>query len=110
MNSTQQLEAGVKEIARQISEGDLSDVYADEGEEPTVYDWLNEQLDVEYVVSSPGEYLGARILACCGGPTIWIDTRAMEVRGYWGSDTFTWGFSDGLDLDEYLEELWEELQ
>lgn len=102
-----QLESSVADIARQISEGDLSDVYVEEGEEASVVDWLNECFGVEYVVSSRGDYLGARILVTFGGPNIWVDTRTNEVRGYWGSDTVTRAFDDNMGLDEALAEYWE---
>ena len=100
------LRANVDAIAREIDTGDLSEVYCEEGEEPTVADWIGEKLDVEYVVTSNGTYLGARILCCVGGPTIWVDTRSMEVRGYWGSDSYTRRFSDGMGLDDALDEYW----
>lgn len=107
MNSKEQLEASVREIARQISQGDLSETTTYDEDGPTVYDWVNECLDVEYVVGRDGDYLGARILACCGGPTIWVDTRTKEVRGYWGSDVVVWPFLDEMGLDDHLSDYWE---
>jgi hypothetical protein len=73
------------------------------------YDYLEEVLDIQYLVSSDREYLGARLLLTYGGPNAWLDTRTGEVTVYWGSDTATvrvpQSFTDALD--EALAELWE---
>lgn len=76
-------------------------------ERPSAYDYLTDVLDIEYVVSSSREYLGARILVAFGGPNIWINTRNEQVEGHWWGDSATESFDDNLGLDDVLAEMWE---
>ena len=94
----------VQEIARKLSEGFGDETNAD-GEEFTAYDYLSDALDIEYIVSSKGEYLGARVLVAFGGPNIWINTRTHTVEGYWWGDSAYAGFTDNIGLDDALREL-----
>ena len=71
-----------------------------------LYDWLNDQLNIECVMRSPsGDFMGAEILCCCGGPDIRVDTRWGNVEGNWGSDHFTRSV-DCNELNDLLEELY----
>lgn len=72
----------------------------------SAFDYLQDALDIEYIVNSKKEYLGARVLVAFGGPNIWINTRTKTVEGYWWSNSAFASFKDGLDLDSALEELW----
>jgi len=74
--------------------------------EYSAYDYLQDALDIEYIVNGKGEYLGARVLVAFGGPNIWVDTRRGIVEGAWWCDHATASFKDNLGLDEALEELW----
>ena len=71
----------------------------------SAFDYLQDALDIEYIVNSKGEYLGARVLVAFGGPNIWINTRTKTVEGYWWSDSASASFQDNIGLDEALEEL-----
>lgn len=72
------------------------------------YEWLNQRLDVEFIVKRDGEYLGARIAYTLGGPNVWIDTRRRAVTGAWGGDTATAFYSaDPMDLDGAAASLWD---
>ncbi|MEQ8627083.1 hypothetical protein [Ekhidna sp.] len=97
-----QLRNQVHSIIKSIETGQ----YETECEEGcNAWDYLENALDIEYVSSSRGEYLGARILVAYGGPSIWINTRNRQVEGYWWSDNYTAGYhEDQLELDDYLEE------
>lgn len=72
----------------------------------SAFDYLQDALDIEYIVNSKGEYLGARVLVAFGGPNIWVNTRTKTVEGHWWGDSAYASFNDGLGLDEALEELW----
>lgn len=72
----------------------------------SAFDYLQDALDIEYIVTSKGEYLGARVLVAFGGPTIWIDTRRSIVEGAWWGDSAMASFNDSLGLNDALEELW----
>lgn len=68
------------------------------------WDYLENALDIEYVSSSRGEYLGALILVAYGGPSIWINTRHRQVEGYWWTLKYSAGYHDDqLELDDVLE-------
>lgn len=71
------------------------------------YDYLQDALDIEYIISSKKEYLGARVLVAFGGPNIWVNTRTNIVEGYWGFDKYVCSFKDALGLDDALRELYE---
>jgi hypothetical protein len=72
----------------------------------SAFDYLQDALDIQYIVTSKGEYLGARVLVAFGGPNIWIDTQRGIVDGSWWSDRASASFKDNLGLDEALSELW----
>jgi hypothetical protein len=85
MTTVKRLQKLVEDIARDIENG-VIDCEPVDGEEPTAFDYLQNALAIEYIVSSRKEYLGARIMVACGGPDIWINTRTNTVEGYWGSN------------------------
>ena len=108
----------VKSIALDITNGltdsepDEFQRWHDEGQPdeftPTGYDYLDNILDINYVVTSKGEYLGAEILVGFGGPNIFIHTRDNTVRGYWGGDKAVASFVfDRIGLDDACEELYQ---
>lgn len=72
----------------------------------SAFDYLQNALDIEYIVNGKGEYLGARVLVAFGGPNIWVDTRRGIVEGAWWGKHATASFKDGLGLDDALSELW----
>jgi hypothetical protein len=72
----------------------------------SAFDYLEGALDIEYIVNSKGEYLGARVLVAFGGPNIWVNTRTGMVEGAWWSDRADASFTDNMGLDEALSELW----
>jgi hypothetical protein len=74
--------------------------------EGDAFDWLSDALDIEYIVNSKKEYLGARVLVAFGGPNIWVNTRTKEVEGYWWSDSAKASFEDNLGIDDALESLY----
>lgn len=84
----------------------------EDGEESTPYedasgawDYLDDALDIEYVISSAGEYLGARVLVAFGGPNIWVNTRTNTIDGTWWQDSYSASFTDKMGLDDCLREL-----
>ena len=82
----------------------------EEGEQYTAMDYVFGALDLEYIVGSDGEYRGARLLVCFGGPNVWVDTKTNTVEGYWWSDSYSEGFDDNIGLDETCRELWDYTQ
>jgi len=76
---------------------------------PSGYDYLDDVLDIKYIVGSgwDGTYYGAEILVGFGGPNIYVETRDCTVRGYWGSDRAQWGYVDNIGLDDACYELYQ---
>jgi hypothetical protein len=95
----------VRQIANTISNG-FGDELNSDGEEMSAFDYLQDALDIEYVVNGKREYLGARVLVAFGGPNIWVNTRTKIVEGYWWGASASAGFDDGIGLDDALETLW----
>ncbi len=71
------------------------------------FDYLSDILDIEYIISSDRQYLGARVLVCFGGPNIWIDTHHNRVDGHWWSDSYNAAFTDNIGLDDACQELFD---
>jgi hypothetical protein len=99
------LQDHVQHIANTITNGFGDELNSDD-QEMSAFDYLQDALDIEYIVNSKREYLGARVLVAFGGPNIWINTRTKKVEGYWWNESASASFDDGIDLDSALEELW----
>ena len=114
-NEQQALQDLVDHIAETICNGmtfeDAGMDHEENGAESTDlisgFDYLSDLLDIEYTISSNGEYLGARILVAFGGPNIWINTRTRKVEGYWWGDEATATYTDEMELHSICEELWD---
>jgi len=100
------LKQHVKFIADTLSNGFADDELNYDGEPMNAYDYLQDALDIEYIVNSKGEYLGARVLVAFGGPNIWVNTRTGTVEGAWWADRAEASFTDNIGLDDALSELW----
>ena len=93
-------EAGL-EVDAEANGYDLDDIISG-------FDYLQDALDIEYIVSSSKKYLGARVLVAFGGPNIWINTRTKQVEGYWAGDSCILRYyDDAMCFDETLEELFQ---
>ena len=93
----------VKNIANTIHTG----TYETEDDNESASDYLEDALDIQYIISSDKEYLGARVLVAFGGPNIWINTQTQTIEGYWWGDShFSSYYNDPLGIDQYLEELY----
>ena len=81
---------GIAADLRRLYEADPTDEEREAAEENgdacDLYSYFTDVLDIEYTISSRGDYLGARIAVALGGPNIYIDTREGYVKGYWGTD------------------------
>ena len=106
--ATDYIDSLVQTIGDDYANGTMFGTNEDTGEELTAYDWLDDVLDIQYIVSSDREYLGARLLLTFGGPNTWLDTKAGTLTVYWGSDTATRHLRDTFTdaLDEALAEIW----
>lgn len=99
----------VNHIASQLTEGFADDVnegrdIENEGEY-SAYDYLQDVLDINWILNNDRSYKGARLLVAFGGPNIWIDTNLGQVEGYWWGDSYKAGFTDNVGLDDALEDI-----
>ncbi len=97
-----------KEIAKNLSNPDYLAELAAEYENPNfdIMDYLQDVLDIEYVVNGDGGYKGARVLVAFGGPNIWINTRTSQIEGAWWQDSCRVSFDDAIGLDDALSEIY----
>jgi hypothetical protein len=104
---TKEIENHVKEIINRIEQGFDDDDLNYDDEPMTAFDYLQDALDIEYIVNGKREVLGARILVAFGGPNIWINTRTKQVEGYWWGDKCIMSYDqDNIGLDDAIETLW----
>ena len=80
---------------------------ADADETMTIFDYLEDALDIEYRCGSSREYRSAQIMVACGGPTIYIDTGSKSVNLYWWCDRASYPLSNNAvsTIDDCMEEL-----
>lgn len=74
----------------------------------TVYDYIANCYDMEFVVSADKEYKGIRIWVAVGGPSVWVDTTEKTVKlAWWGERAECDLYSDACALvDEYGEAMY----
>lgn len=97
-------EAGREDLVEQL------DICGADAADTTMcgFDYLDDILNIRYIVTGSREYLGARILVASGGPNIWINTQAQLVEGYWWGDELSMTYSaDPMGIDGACAELWE---
>jgi hypothetical protein len=91
----------IKSIADNITNPNAEDY---EDNNPNGFDYLEDVLDVKWVIDSNGHYLGAELLVAFGGPNIWIHTRTNQIKGYWWGDNDIAEYEDNLGLNDACEE------
>ena len=79
------------------------------GETQTAFNYLEDVMDIHWILNSDKSVRGARLLVAFGGPNIWIDTNLGQVEGYWWGDKHIASYDTSSefarDLDQCLEEL-----
>ena len=71
------------------------------------FDYLEDVLDIEWILNGDKTLKGARILVAFGGPNIWINTVTEQVEGYWWSDTVILSYhNDELDLADTVDAIY----
>ncbi len=77
--------------------------YLDDLEQMSLYDYLNDVLDIIYYVGNDREVRGVRLMVACGCPNVYIDTFRKTVELYCWTETAT------VDLDyDLCEEITEQ--
>lgn len=87
--------------------GEVDDI--DEPEQMSITDYIDDNSlgDIRFEVDRKMELYGGKVLLAFGGPNVWLHDD--EIRGYWGSDTETWGLRSAARdaLMEFFREEWE---
>ena len=105
MNSKEQLLDSVLRLAEALSSLEKLAEYEETPQDEAFEQFCYGLMDIEYTYDSSGEFLGAEITICLGGPTIWIETRYSKIVGVWGSDRFERSYDDGIGLEDMIEEM-----
>lgn len=106
-------------IAKQIQEnvesgnpfGVAEEGYGDTeaGEPLSGFDYIQDVLDIQYIVSGDRTYRAARVLIAYGGPNAWLNTLTSQLEVSWWSEPvyrdLPVKFVEALDAA--LKELWE---
>lgn len=94
------------EIYRCSECGNVSDLL--DYESCSMFDYLEDCLDIEYRCDSRREYRSVQIMIACGGPNIYLDTASCKVELYWWGDRADYPLSREAvaALDEWAEEYW----
>ena len=80
------------------------------GEVQDAFCYLDDILDINWILNSDKTYKSAKILVAFGGPNIWIDTGSRKVEGYWWGEYAEAEYRESefsQELDEALECLFE---
>ena len=104
-SESEQLLDSVLRLAEALSSLDKLAEYEDTPQDEAFDQFCEGIMDIEYTYSSGGEFLGAEITVCLGGPTIWIETRYSKIVGVWGSDRFERSYEDGIGLEDMFREM-----
>ena len=109
--ATEYADSFIAGIIADLEAGTPFGIDEDNGEELYAFDYLQDVLDIMYVVNSNKEYQGALIQLAWGGPNVWLDTMDRTLIVSWGSDRVRrpvpLAFCDYLD--ETLAELFDTL-
>lgn len=81
----------------------------DDWEELSLWDYLNDTLDMEWIIDSRRDYKAARFWVALGGPSVWIDTEKKAVCLRWGGETAEYGlhWDTAEAVDDAAAEMWE---
>ena len=103
-----ELRKRVSSIFKAISEGIVDYQYANPSTGNIAHDFLDQAINIEYIVSGRLNYSGARILVSYGGPSISIDTSLKTIDGYWdGESVCQHYYHDEMDLGGACKEMYE---
>lgn len=75
-------------------------------EQVSMFDWLEDALDFDFIVDRNKEYKACRILVAFGGPNIYVDTMRGSVDLYWWGDRASYPLSTTAcaELDTTMED------
>lgn len=84
------------------------EIEEDELEAFTLWDYFEDALDIEYTVGSDKQYRSVRIMVCCGGPNVYVDTgRGAVILNWWTEHAEYMLLNETCEaIDDVFEELY----
>lgn len=78
----------------------------DDLEQLSIYDYMEDILDVDFTISRTKEYRSCSVCVGLGGPNIYIETDSSYVKLYWGNSRaeYPLSYSARDKIDEWAEE------
>ena len=76
----------------------------EDGEYQDAFKYLEDVLDINWILNSDRSLKGARLLVAYGGPNIWIDTTKGTVEGHWWGDSYTDTYDTNSEFSKDLDE------
>lgn len=73
--------------------------------------FCNSSFDVEYRIDSGKQYRSVKVMVCCGGPNIFIDTGSRTIKLYWGTTEEKMVIPESVadQIDAYWSEVYEDM-
>jgi len=103
------IQYGVKITDEDIEDWNEIDITYQVGDIVRGADFIEDRIDIKYVVDADRRYLSAQLLMKFGGPNLYIDTNKRVVKGYWGCDEFIKGYwEDPMNIEQACEELYQQ--
>lgn len=83
----------------------------DQYEQLSIYDYMDDILDIDFTVNRYKEYTSCSICIGCGGPNIYIDTADAYIKLYWGStrERYPIRYETRDQIDEWAEDYYNNL-
>ena len=93
------LKSMVDEYAKDVIKGRMK-FYPENDKDEDYY----EAYDVKYIVNQSGKLEDVIVMLAGGGPTVYLDTHAEEVQGFWGGEKYTKWIYDYDYIIEHFDE------
>ena len=90
-------------------DADDLDEIPDDWEQVTIYDYLEDVLDINFLIDYQHRYKSCRLLVTFGGPNVYVDTETGQVELYWWGDTAKYPLSRSSRwaIDDAVKEIYE---
>lgn len=75
---------------------------------PTLWDYLGDVYDIDWICDSNKEYKACRLMIACGGPNVYINTwdKCVELH-WWNENGKAWIPSEVCEqIDDQMREWW----
>ena len=97
-----------KRVAAELEQYINGEILNDEGEQASIYDYMEDILDFNIIIDSQMQYTACKVYVTLGGPAVWIDTYYGTVELRWANEQASYCLDlDIIDaINDYFEELY----